>query len=77
MPGVARGIKKNLEEKKFIEPLLPPGHAWVLSKNVSPFGQAIWPAIADIYMSEELYYIEMSEDLHYIDRRCLVQNSFK
>ena len=28
-------------------------------KNVSPFGPAVWPALADKYnMSEELYYID-------------------
>ena len=32
----------------------------VPSKNVSQFGPAVWPAIANqIYMSEELYYIDV------------------
>ena len=38
--------------------MLLQGYPWVPSKNVSPFGPSVWPAIAIIYISEELYYIE-------------------
>ena len=41
--------------------MLPLGYPWVPSKNVRPFGLSVWPANADIYiyMSEEIYYIEL------------------
>ena len=29
--------------------MLLPGHLWVTSTNFSPFGPAVWPAIANIY----------------------------
>ena len=50
MPDVARGIKKsNFKKKWFLKKI---------KKNDSPFGLAVWPAIDDIYESEELYYVD-------------------
>ena len=42
----------------FVKPMLLPGYPWVPSKKFSPLGPAVWPALADIYMSKELYCIE-------------------
>ena len=65
VPGVARGKKENLDlwEKKsiferkknyfytiFFSLCYPRGYSRVPSKNVSPFGPAFWPAIANIYI---------------------------
>ena len=32
----------------FVLPMLTPGYTWVPSKNVSQFGPAVWPTIANI-----------------------------
>ena len=46
VPGVARGIKKRiLKRKKSTKNCLR-----VPSKSFSPFGPAVWPALADIYI---------------------------
>ena len=50
MPGVVRGIEKK--------PMLPPGYPRVPSKNVSPFGPAVWPVIGNIYTNVLFYYID-------------------
>ena len=61
VPGVARGIKKS-DLKKWknyiLLPILPQGYPWVPSKNISPFGSAVWPAIRNIYKNVLFYYID-------------------
>ena len=49
--------EKKIIFKEFFSLCYPRGYSRVPSKNVSPFGPAFWPAIANIYiyMSEELY----------------------
>ena len=55
--------------------MLPPGYLKVPFKNVSPFGSAVWPAIADIhtYMSERallyrrLVHVNWSMNIVYED----------
>ena len=49
-PGVARG-KKNWIKKTIFE--THPSHSWVSTKNVSPFGPAVWPAMGNIYVYNE------------------------
>ena len=56
VPGISREILKTL-------PLLPLGYQCVSSKNVNLFGTAVWPAIGNIYTN-----IYMSEELYYMDR---------
>ena len=36
----------------------PPGHLGVSTKNVSPIGPAVWPAIGNIYTNVLFYYKE-------------------
>ena len=38
--------------------MLPPGYPRIPSKNVSPFGPAIWPAIGNIYTNVLFYFID-------------------
>ena len=35
--------------------ILLPGHPWVPSTNFSPFGPAVWPAIANIFIQTHIY----------------------
>ena len=68
MPGVARGIKKNLilkknrflkKEKKLIfSPILPSGYSRVPLIIVSPFDLAVWLAIANMYLQTNIYIYE-------------------
>ena len=51
VPGVARGIKKN------VLPMLSPGYPWVPSKHVSPLGPVVWPVIGHKYTNVLFYYI--------------------
>ena len=67
MPSVALEVKnRNFKEKNFksfLSLFYPWGTHGIHKKNVSPFGQVVWPAtIANkiyIYISEELYYIDI------------------
>ena len=47
-PALPVELKKNYWGKNKLEFVLPPGYAWVPSKNFSPFGPAVWPAIWNI-----------------------------
>ena len=55
-----RGILKieNGKKAKILAYMSPPGYPWVSSNKFSPFGSAVWSAIANIEMKEELYYID-------------------
>ena len=52
-----------------------PGYSRVPSKNVNPFGPAVWPATVNIkiyiYMSEKLYYIDKTTTtVNFINFEC-------
>ena len=50
-PGVARGTKTKA----------PPAHPEVFTKNYSPIGSAVWPAIGNIYIFTNVlfYFIDL------------------
>ena len=45
--------------------MLPQGYPWATSKLFSQFGSAVWSAISNIFMSEELYYYLISRILSF------------
>ena len=47
--------------------MIPPGSPWVPLTNVSPFGPAVWPAIANIYITNKYTHI-LCRKLYYKDR---------
>ena len=55
LKGPALPVEKNqiLKKKKFVFLAQPPA-----TKNVSPIGPAVWPAIRSIYMNVLFYYID-------------------
>ena len=42
--------------------MLPPVYPWIPSKNVSPFGPAVWPALGNIYTNVLFYCIDYYND---------------
>ena len=52
---VARGIKKKKLAYVTLGVINTHGFS---KKNVCQFGPAVWPAIANIFMSEKLYFID-------------------
>jgi len=68
-PGVARCswkkignfffLNKKILKKQFrILAYNTPRHPWVSTKNFSPIGPAVWPAIRNIYTNVSFYYID-------------------
>ena len=47
-----KNVEKNIEKKT------PPGQPWVFTKNFSPFGPAVWPALGNTYKNVLFYYID-------------------
>ena len=84
-PGVARG-KKILKKKKFRKIkfwiFFSLCHPWVSTKNFSPIGPVVWPAIGNIYTNVLFNYIDLlwSNKLKSVKHTELIRNkiwSFK
>ena len=48
---------KKIQILNFLMPMSPTGNRQVSTKNVSPFGPAVWPAKGNIYTNVLFYYI--------------------
>ena len=63
VPAIASGILEKIQKHfDFFKPKFSPGYSGVLWKNVSPFGSAVFPTIADIQINIYIYIYE---------RRCI------
>ena len=57
-------VEKKFWKKKFefFLPKTPPGHPWVSTKNFSPIGPAVWPAIGNeclVLLYRYMYFVYM------------------